>query len=57
MEMDELPHIIEGHLPAPRRVERLQPVEGRCWTIGQPQPAQDLFKHVHRQCFGVVTTW
>ena len=51
MEMNELPHIIEGDLPAPRRVEPLQPVEGRCRAIGEPQLAQDLLKQVHRQFF------
>jgi hypothetical protein len=33
VEMDQLPHVIEGDLPAPRRVERLQPIEGRCRTL------------------------
>jgi hypothetical protein len=53
VEMDQLSHIIEGDLPALCRVEHLQPVEGRCRTIGQPQPAQDLLQQVHRKFFGL----
>src|SRR4029434_188514 len=51
--MDELADIIERYFPAPRSIERLQPVEGRCWTIGQAQPHQHTLKQINREflCF------
>src|SRR5262249_10294810 len=32
--VDELTYIIERYFPAPRSIERVQPIEGRRWTIG-----------------------
>ena len=52
VEMDELAYIIERHFPAPRRIERLQPIEGRRWTIGQTQLRSAPLKQVNREFFG-----